>query len=120
MYAAYHALKNALDPLQDNFVAVTVPWKRLSIVVDGSQTMPPEQGVILFWHDRMTADVVSHEMTHAALDYLEELDGADWACLKDDDRLEERMCYVQGWLTGEFWEKWGQWRRRQARKERLG
>ena len=120
MYAAYQAVKSPGDrgkqaPGKEDFAAVTVPWERLIIAADGTQTRHPEQGLILFYEGSIAADTVSHEMAHAAIDYLEETDGLDWSALKSDDAMEERLCYVQGWLTGEFWWKWQRYQRRRTR-----
>ena len=115
METAYQVVRSAGEPEED-FDAVTVPWERLIIAADGTQTTHPEQGVILFYEESIAADTVSHEMTHAAISYLEETDGVDWSALKSDDAMEERLCYVQGWLTGEFWRKWQAYQRRRTRQ----
>lgn len=115
METAYQVVRSAGEPDPEDFAAVTVPWERLIFAADGTQTTHHEYGLILFYEGSIAADTVSHEMTHVAIDYLEETDGLDWSALKSDDAMEERLCYVQGWLTGEFWWKWQRYQRRRTR-----
>ena len=118
MYADYRCIKVIENSMADlcDFLAITCPWQRLIIAPDGRETEHPERGAILFFVDGIDAEVVSHEMTHAAVDYLETVEGVDWAQLKNDQALEEYLCRVVGRLTGEFWWKWQAFQRRQARK----
>ena len=118
MYADYQRVKVVDDDLADlcDFAAITMPWQRLLIAADGTVTEHAEHGAILFYEQSIGALTVSHEMTHVAIDYLETVEGVDWSHLKADHALEERLCTVQGYLTGEFWWKFAAYERRRARK----
>ena len=120
MYAEYQRVKGIDNPVADqcDFLAITCPieWDRIRIDTHGRETHLPKCGTILFHGQAIDAEIVSHEMTHAAIDFLERDTSVDWSRLKDDMDLEERLCGVQGRLTAEFWGKWQAWQRRQTRK----
>ncbi len=61
-------------------------------------------GQILFYQKRLGAGIVSHEMTHAALFWLERI--GRLADLATDADVQEQCCQVQGNLTRQFWVKW--------------
>ena len=118
MYADYQRVKVVDDDASDlcDFEAIMMPWQRFMIGRDGTETEHPERGAILFCEQSIWTETVSHEMTHAAVDYLETVEGVDWNHLKADHALEERLCRVQGYLVGEFWWKWQAYQRRWARQ----
>ena len=115
MSAAYLAIGAPGDSRKADFRAVTIPQVRSIVWSDGRSTTHPEQGAILFYQKWIGTQTVSHEMTHAAVYYLETIEGVDWSHLKTDHALEERLCHVQGYLVGEFWWKWIAVKRRLAR-----
>ena len=118
MYADYHRVKVVDDEVSDlcDFEAIVLPWQRLIIGADGTETEHPEHGAILFYEQGVGSKTVSHEMTHVAINYLETVAGVDWSHLKADDALEERLSTVQGYLVGEFWWKWFAAEKRRARQ----
>ena len=80
MYADYQRVKVVDDEVSDrcDFEAIFMPWRRLIIDADGTETEHPEHGAILFYEKSIWTETVSHEMTHAAVDYLETVEGVDW------------------------------------------
>jgi len=65
---------------------------------------PPDGslGQIIFCAKAIGAGVVSHEMTHAAVFYLRNHRGMNISNSKND----ERLAYLQGDLTRDFWNQW--------------
>jgi hypothetical protein len=73
----------------------------------GREVLTNDVGEILFHEGFLGAGVVSHEMTHAALFWLERvgLSAQDLA----DPSVEERLCLVVGHLCRKFWAKYFTW-----------
>lgn len=62
-------------------------------------------GEVIFDISWVGSGLVSHEMTHAALYYLQGSLGVkhvDWR----DKKIEERLAYIQGNLVQGFWRQW--------------
>ena len=66
-------------------------------------------GQILLCKKAIGAGIVSHEMTHAAVFYLRNHQGMNIS----NPRNDERLAYLQGDLTREFWREW--WKTQEAR-----
>lgn len=61
-------------------------------------------GQMLFCQKAVGAGVVSHECTHAAL-YWCENNLRKFDPMKNN-RHDEKLAWMQGWLTQQFWQKW--------------
>lgn len=66
-------------------------------------------GQVLLCNKAIGAGIVSHEMTHAAVFYLRNHRRMNIAAYRND----ERLAYLQGNLTREFWWEW--WKTQEAR-----
>jgi len=61
----------------------------------------PELGIMWFSFELLSAEIVSHECTHSALRWAKrvrlKVNG------RHMDEREERFCYAQGEMVGQFW-----------------
>jgi len=74
-------------------------------------------GQVIMVIDQVGAGLVSHEMTHAALYYLQgtmRRPAVDWR----NKRLEEELAYLQGALTAGFWREWWKHKELERRSRR--
>lgn len=69
-------------------------WQRLS-----------DTGWIVFHMGHLGAGIVSHEMTHAALRYLQLWRPQLHRRLQTSRKADEVLAWVQGWLVAQFWWK---------------
>ena len=101
-----------------DFTAITIGWTRIKIQPDGTETVHPNIGQILFHHenDRIGAELVSHEMSHAVLMWFEH-GGHPWDSLVPGHDWNEAVCLAQGRMVGQFWRKWYRWQDRHAQKK---
>lgn len=109
-YAQEH---NFVGTCDTNFRAITHS-QRLERYIKGRWREDKEHlGVILFCYDHIGSEVVSHEMTHAALYWLHRVHGLDvvdtYKDTYDEDgnvTMHERLCQVVGEMTRVFWRKY--------------
>jgi hypothetical protein len=95
-----------------DFSAIATHWTHFSINADGTEVEDERDiGQVLFHRKRVRIGVVSHEMTHAAL-FWAGREGLDPHEIMespgegDHRSAHERVCYVQGELTRQFWLRW--------------
>ena len=65
----------------------------------------PDMGWIVFHVGHVGAGIVSHEMTHAALYYLQFWRPQLHRRLQTSRQADEVLAWVQGWLVAQFWRK---------------
>src|SRR3990167_2399015 len=76
-----------------------------SRLVHGRWQRQADTGWIVFHMGHMGAGIVSHEMTHAALRYLQFWRPQLHRRLQTSPRADECLAWVQGWLVAQFWRK---------------
>ncbi len=90
-----------------------------------------DTGWIVFHMGHIGAGIVSHEMTHAALYYLQLWRPQLHRRLQTSRNADEVLAWVQGWLVAQFWRKFykahggtvkatGSYRRRHSRNSVRG
>ena len=72
---------------------------------DGRWRRLPDMGWIVFHRGHIGAGIVSHEMTHAALYYLQFWRPQLHRRLQTSRKADEVLAWVQGWLVAQFWRK---------------
>ncbi len=84
----------------ENFDAITLPYR----FETGSRELKREIGTILFHRQRIGAGCVSHEMTHAAIHFLDfiGMTPADLA----EHKSEEKFARLVGNLTRQFYQSY--------------
>lgn len=65
----------------------------------------PQMGWIVFHSKHLGAGIVSHEMTHAAMYYLQLWRPQLFRRLQSSKKADEALAWVQGWLVMQFWRK---------------
>ena len=68
----------------------------------------PDLGWIVLYRGHLGAGIVSHELTHAALYYLQFWRPQLFHRLQTSRKADETLAWVQGFLTAKFWEKFYQ------------
>jgi len=76
-----------------------------SRLVSGWWQRQADTGWIVFHMGHMGAGIVSHEMTHAALYYLQFHRPQLHRRLQTSPKADEVLAWVQGWLVAQFWRK---------------
>ena len=102
-----------------NFAALATHWTKFHIASGADRTKDVEDprniGQVLFHRKKVSASIVSHEMTHAALFWAnregleprEVMAGNRTNAIGGDcGSAHERVCYVQGNLVRQFWLRW--------------
>lgn len=100
-----------LPALKKDFSAITRVWKHLVVDAHGHSRIGSSLGAILLHRDWIGAGTISHEMTHAVIGWaairgldpsrvIESMNGH-----RDANRTEEMVCWVQGYLVNQFWNK---------------
>ena len=83
--------------LDDSIGAMVHPYTRETVHKDGSTTVLPDLGYILFYVGYLTTEVLAHESTHAAMAAIRHL--SDRGFTEWD---EELLAYMIGGMTQEL------------------